>query len=583
VDAAVPESGFQCRAVCATTALHFPVLCHELGVSNVEPHGLALGFKAETTLALALCGDPIIGQVAFNGHACNLALVAAGAKGRARNPGLTERKTPASNRRCIFKMVQMSGSLSKPNPTGLIDPQAQRIVEFLTEMGLPSDNIIAAQNERALIGNNLHAIIDEMPQEAKRDARYLSKFVVGAGVGLFDYSLNAIWNEVVIDLRKKAVMYGLDIFFDAAVGGSRNRDFYQTEDDLASIKDAVLLDTCRKLEIIQDTLYKKLKHILDMRNDVGISHPTSYNIGAFELLSWLQTCVKEVLNDRPTEAALQVQAFISNLRAHTDPIDANTQKTIELRISQLATHLCGSLLRTVFGIFVAPDTHPTVRKNISLLAPKLWSNCADEPKYKLGLVLEGYKSNLHKEKYDLGGQFFEVVGGNSYRTEAERAVIVDGILTELKEKTDGWDNFHHEPPVASLLSSYVASPADILPNFADKLFKTVLICRIGRGIPYNSGVAPRAKPYYDQILELAGDRFAATVMAAMTHYEVQSKLSRTVAREQAKQALQAVRKNVINARLAECLDYLIVNIEAFPGCALSPKFKELTADVIVWR
>jgi hypothetical protein len=166
--------------------------------------------------------------------------------------------------------------LTKLPPGQLIDPQAQRIVDFLDAVGLPSDNIIAAQSERAIIGENLPGYIRSLSPEIKRDARYLSKFVVGAGIGLFDYSLNAIWNEVVIDLRKKAVSYGLDIFFDAAVGGGRNRDFYQSEDDLGSLKDSVLLDSCRKLELISDTTYKKLKHILDMRNDIGISHPTNY-------------------------------------------------------------------------------------------------------------------------------------------------------------------------------------------------------------------------------------------------------------------------------------------------------------------
>lgn len=63
-----------------------------------------------------------------------------------------------------------------------------------------------------------------------------------------------------------------------------------------------------------------------MRNDIGISHPTNYTINAFELLGWLQTCIQDVLNDRPTEAALQVQAFIKNLKSHTQPIDAATQK-----------------------------------------------------------------------------------------------------------------------------------------------------------------------------------------------------------------------------------------------------------------
>lgn len=99
------------------------------------------------------------------------------------------------------------------------------------------------------------------------------KFVLGAGYRLFDYSLNAIWNEVVLVLRRMAVVYGLDICFDAAVGGSKNRDFYETEDDLPAPKDIVLLDTSYKLELISSTTYKKLGHMLDMRNNIGISYP----------------------------------------------------------------------------------------------------------------------------------------------------------------------------------------------------------------------------------------------------------------------------------------------------------------------
>jgi hypothetical protein len=196
----------------------------------------------------------------------------------------------------------------------LVDPQAQRIVEFLSAIGLPSENVIAVQGEREIMGANLIGFIEKLPADVKKDARYLSKFVVGAGTGLFDYSLNAIWNEVVLVLRKKAIFYGIDIFFDAAVGGGKNRDYYESEDDLASLKDVVLLDTCRKLELISDTTYKKLRHMLDMRNDIGISHPTEYAIGAFELLGWLDNCV-QVLDDQPTEAALKVQVSLRTLRS----------------------------------------------------------------------------------------------------------------------------------------------------------------------------------------------------------------------------------------------------------------------------
>jgi hypothetical protein len=207
----------------------------------------------------------------------------------------------------------MNGIVKKEG-MALVDPQAQRIVEFLSAIGLPSENVIAVQGEREIMGANLIGLIEKLPADVKKDARYLSKFVVGAGTGLFDYSLNAIWNEVVLVLRKKAIFYGIDIFFDAAVGGGKNRDYYESEDDLASLKDVVLLDTCRKLELISDTTYKKLRHMLDMRNDIGISHPTEYAIGAFELLGWLDNCV-QVLDDQPTEAALKVQVSLRTLRS----------------------------------------------------------------------------------------------------------------------------------------------------------------------------------------------------------------------------------------------------------------------------
>ncbi len=471
--------------------------------------------------------------------------------------------------------------LSKVNPTDLVDPQAQLVVDFLERIGLPADNIIAEQSERAIIGQNLPAYIESLPVEIKRDARYLSKFVVGAGFGLFDYSLNAIWNEVVLDLRKKAITYGIDIFFDSAVGG-KAREFYKSEDDLASLKDAVLLDTCRKLELISDTTYKKLKHILEMRNDIGISHPTNYTINAFELLGWLQTCIQDVLNDRPTDAALQVQAFIQNLKTYTSPIDATTQKTIEGKVIELASHHLASINRTTFGIYVSLDTDPQVRKNISLIAPAIWTNCADDPKYKMGLILEGYNTNLHKDKYELGEQFFQVVKGNPYRSQSERAVIVDTLLDQLLEKHTGWDNFHHEAPVADSIASYVQEQNDILLNNAEKLVRVTLMCRIGRDVSYCNGVSPRGKAYYDHILSMLGDKYAPNAMAALTHYEIQRKLGAASCRTKAKTALEIIKQSVVNDRLVECLDFLINNIENTGKCAFDSRFKKLAVNYINW-
>jgi hypothetical protein len=117
--------------------------------------------------------------------------------------------------------------------------------------------------------------------------------------------------------------------------------------------------------------------------------------------------------------------------------------------------------------------------------------------------LEGYNVNLYKDKHGLGKQFFEVVGGNAFRSTSERTIIVDELITELRDKHNGWDNFHHEPPIASQLYSYVPDQASIIENLAQRLFKTILMCRIGNGVSYREGVSPSGKRYYDGRIQVA--------------------------------------------------------------------------------
>src|SRR5206468_2008455 len=116
--------------------------------------------------------------------------------------------------------------------------------------------------------------------------------------------------------------------------------------------------------LIGDISYKKLAHILDMRNDIGISHPTNYVINAFELLGWLQTCIQDVLKDKPSDAAIKVKSFIDGMKSATTVLDQPKIDIIKPQIQSLATHHCNNILRTIFGIYVAEGTDQTVRKNI---------------------------------------------------------------------------------------------------------------------------------------------------------------------------------------------------------------------------
>jgi len=244
---------------------------------------------------------------------------------------------------------------------------SSKFESFLKGLSLPTDNVIANTEERKIVGENLPQFLEGVDSADKADARYLSKFIGATAIGLFDAALNYVWNEVVINLRKKAAMYGVNIFFDAAVGG-KNRELYSTEEDLSGLKDQVLLDACRKLELISNVVYEKLAHILTMRNQVAASHPNVESIGGYELLGWLQTCVKDVIQDKPSESAIQIQSIIQKLRATDEPLDAANLRHFENGLKDLSTAHIHNLLITLFGMFLDESSSQVLRKNVSELA-----------------------------------------------------------------------------------------------------------------------------------------------------------------------------------------------------------------------
>ncbi len=286
---------------------------------------------------------------------------------------------------------------------------------YLTQIGLPTDNVIATTAERDIVASNLPAFLNTLSPEEKRDARYLSKFVGATAIGLFDAALNYIWNEVVLNLRRKIVIYGLDLFFDAAVGG-KLRELYKDESDLGGLKDSVLLDTCLKLELISDVVYRKLDHILTMRNEVAASHPNVESIGGFELLGWMQTCVKDVLQDRPSDSAIRIKSIVNNLRDATSVIDADTTQRFASELKNLSLPHVHNLLITFFGIFVGRDTDQVQRKNIAQLIPGIWCHAEERVKYRVGAMIDGYRTNLERDKLARGIELLGIVDGKAYES-----------------------------------------------------------------------------------------------------------------------------------------------------------------------
>lgn len=276
-------------------------------------------------------------------------------------------------------------------------PETETFKEYLEFLNLPTENIIAETSDRKAIIKILPDLLLDIPAEQKRNANYLSKFVTASTIGLFDAALNYLWNEVIINLREKIVFYGLETFYDNAVGEKRRHE-YNTIEDLSGIKDKTLLDTCKKLEWISDIIHRKLCYILDMRNQIGASHPNFSTINSYELVSWLDICVKDVINEKASHAAIMSKGIIENIKNLDESIDDETLKSMELSFKDFPTNITSTLIISLFGIYISDKTSTIVRNNILLVSSKLWIYTLDATKYELGTKVEFFKNNLEKEK-----------------------------------------------------------------------------------------------------------------------------------------------------------------------------------------
>ena len=454
--------------------------------------------------------------------------------------------------------------------------------KFLAQYGLPSDNIIANTVEREYVRNGLPTLIAGLSSDIKKDARYLSKFYAASAIGLFDAALNYVWNEVVLNLRKRAVLYGIDLFFDAAVGG-KSRESFNEERDLEGIKDKTLLDSCHKLELISDIVYKKLENISTMRNEIAASHPNVESIGGFELLGWLQTCVKDVLQDQPSESAIHVRKLIENLKNSEEIVGKTEVEHFGKALESLALPHVHSILITFFGMFVNTGTKQTLRKNIAILLPKIWQRADEKVKYGLGINMHTYRVNLQTDKIKLGSDFLQIVDGLRYESQDERVYALSNLAERLEETHCGWDNFYHEPPVMREILQYIKKSNDIPEIIKPKLVTVVMRCRIGRGLSYCNGVSPAGLSLYDRFLGLLDDSSIIECIIALWTNEIKVKLDNPVCLQQLRSVFDLLLSIAVNNELQNLITFLLKNIDKLNTLKNNKQFIEMSSQFFTWK
>lgn len=476
----------------------------------------------------------------------------------------------------------MNDELAPRTQTTALVADTESVLTYLQRLGLPTDNVIATTEERNIVATNLPPFLASLDATQKGEARYLAKFVGASAIGLFDAALNYIWNEVVLNLRTKAELYGLDLFFDAAVGGNA-RTAFQTADDLAGLKDNVLLNTCRKLELISDIVYRKLDHILTMRNEVAASHPNVERIGGFELLGWLQTCVREVISDQPSQSSIQARALIENICARATLLTGDEVAHVASAVSRLSTAHTNNLLIRLFGIFVDPSKDQILRHNIAQIAKSVWNGAEANARLRVGIMLDRCRVNLEQVRAAHGLTFLREVDGLEYQTLGAKVTTLQHVAEQLSEAHDGWDNFYHEPAFIEEILRYCKKSSDIPPQVYDRLVEVVLRCRIGRGVTWNNGVSPAGRPGYDRFLGILDDTGIAACVRHMCSPRLASKLQNPVCQSNLREVVLLLRGIAISDRLKEILDFIAAHIKEASSLSSRPDFRQLTSSHIRWQ
>jgi len=440
---------------------------------------------------------------------------------------------------------------------------------YLKQYGLPYENVIASTTDKNRVSNNLPDLLNSIPQSHRQNALYMSKFISSVAIGRFDSALNDLWNEVVETLRNKADHYGLDLFFDSAVSGNK-REFFSTMEDFVLLKDIELVQTCSKLEIISKITEKKLLHILDMRNNIGGSHPTREIITPLTLLGWLEDCIKNVFLDETTPNSLKVKKIINGIGQEGLNIDSVYKTQLDSELKEISVALTSNLLKILFKKYVS-STSDNLTNNIRSIAPIVWGNSDDRIKYELGLEIDSYSLHLEQTKKAKADEFFSICDGNRYKSEDMRSYALSSMIDELENIHYSFDNFYHEGPKMRDIMSYVNQSNDIPDSLSEKLLSVVLVCRLGNSY----GVANSAVPYYDELLKLINQDHVKVVLKYLYQFRQELNQSFNDAKDDRLKEIVKIlaSKTYTSDRVKEAVNYLYETENKVSKTLLTPDYR----------
>lgn len=430
--------------------------------------------------------------------------------------------------------------------------------DMLEEFGLPTQQLFVPVTERVAMVTNVGAVLSELDPAIRAKSHYVSKMVAAATVGLFDAALNYLWDELVSALRSRVAGFDLTYFFDISAGTNSDlRKSLKTEDDLPSVDDARLLRASREIGLISDIGYARLDHIRFMRNHASAAHPNQNDLSGLELVTFLQLCIREVINTPTDTVTAHTGRLLSNMKK--DLLDQAAVDAAAAFFDQLPSDRADTLANGLFGLYTAPDRNPTVADNVRLLWPRLWPFVQDAARKSFGLRHGRASASAETDFATAAREMIDLVNGTAYLTSEVRAIDMSDALDLLSSAHHGFDNFHNEPIPARRVLDLAGENGDVPAAVRERYIHVVVDCFLGNGY----GVSAAAEVSYKKMLARFSSTDAAIALRLFLNPVYGSLLGSQVGQAQWTELLA-----ILEPKLTRTTDRNLMSaIREFPGTA----------------
>jgi hypothetical protein len=421
------------------------------------------------------------------------------------------------------------------------------LISFLEQHNLPSEGIFVGVPERLNVFKNLEGVIVQIDNKEKQQSLYLSKFIAGVASGLFDAALNYLWDETILQIRKRVVQYDLEYFYDNAVAGEKRKRL-KDESDLTKVDDFELIKGSKEIGLISDLGFKHLEYINYMRNWASAAHPNQNEITGLQLISWLETCVKEVISLPISNITIQIKQLLGGVKSTA--ISENEAQEIAVFFTNLTQEQVNNLVSGFFGIYTKPDTDSQTLQNINRLLPLIWDRVDEDTRDTFGLKYGNFVANNFQHEKKLSREFLQLVNAESYIPDDLRVVEIETAIDNLASSHRGFNNFYNEPTFARQLYRIVGDPPKLPKALNRKYVYTIVETFLTNG----NGVAGYAEPIYIELLSKLNSLQANIAILSFNDTTISSKLQHSLCAKKFRELIEILKPIITTPAIKDIVE-----------------------------